>query len=119
MEYTVTNKEREFYIYTDDYSKSEVNKGILRKHLLRDLKQLPFKGPYLVYDDKNNLYEVIRTMSIRDWNCAELIHTYVGNHFNDFCEENQLGDISELEYVDKNFIDFRDWADALGYVITR
>lgn len=119
MQYTLTNKANEFKILTDDYSISEVKKGTLKKHLLSDIKAIPFKGPYLVYDVNNNLLDVINTISIYDWNCAELIHTYVGNHFDDFCKANQLADTSELEYTVNNFIDFRDWADALGYVITR
>lgn len=55
-----------------------------------------------------------------DWNCAELIHTYVDLHFDDFCNAMIDGsDISELEYAENNFIDFRDWAEALGYCIER
>ena len=58
-------------------------------------------------------------MSIYDWNCAELIHDYVGLHFDDFCIRNIDSDCSELEYAERNFIDFSDWASALGYEITR
>lgn len=58
-------------------------------------------------------------MCVYDWTCAELIHTYVGNNFDDFCKANEENDVSCLEYVINNFIDFRDWAEALGYAITR
>lgn len=58
-------------------------------------------------------------MSIYDWNCAELIHDYVGLHFNDFCYENIDFDCSELEYVEMHFYAFQAWASALGYEITR
>ena len=58
-------------------------------------------------------------MNFYGWDCAELIHTYVGNHFDDFCKANELDDTSELEYAENNFTDFRDWAEALGYAITR
>lgn len=59
MQYTLTNKSHDFMIMTDDYSKSEVKKGTLKKHLLADIKAIPFKGPYLVFDTNNNLLEVI------------------------------------------------------------
>jgi hypothetical protein len=58
-------------------------------------------------------------MSIYDWNCAELIHDYVELHFDDFSIQNIEFDCCELEYAERNFIDFRDWASALGYEITR
>ena len=59
MQYTLTNKSHDFMIMTDDYSKTEVKKGTLKKHLLADIKAIPFKGPYLVLDANNNLLEVI------------------------------------------------------------
>ena len=58
-------------------------------------------------------------MNLYDWQTAELIHSYVGNHFDEFCIANQETDISELEFCVANYIDFRDWASALGYEISR
>lgn len=58
-------------------------------------------------------------MNVYDWSAAELIHSYVDLHFDDFCSCNIESDMSELEYVINNFIDFRDWADALGYEIEK
>ena len=57
-------------------------------------------------------------MNLYDWSAAELIHTYVGLHFDDFCEAMIDGsDLSELEYVENNFCDFKEWASAMGYEI--
>lgn len=54
-------------------------------------------------------------MSIYDWACANLIHDYVELHHSDWWKEN----CSELEYIDRHFLEFREWADALGYVVTK
>jgi len=57
-------------------------------------------------------------MNLYDWCTADLIHSYVENHYDDFCEAMIDGTyLSELEYVEQNFIDFRDWAEAFGYEI--
>lgn len=57
-------------------------------------------------------------MNLYDWSAAELIHSYVDLHFDDFCEAMIDGsDLSELEYVENNFCDFREWASAMGYEI--
>ncbi len=57
-------------------------------------------------------------LNLYDWSCAELIHSYVDLHFDDFCEVMIDGsDISELEYAENNLSDFKDWAGALGYEI--
>ena len=58
-------------------------------------------------------------MNFYDWNCAELIHTYIGNHYDEFCNANIEKDVSELEFTENNFSDFRDWAEALGYTIVK
>ena len=52
-------------------------------------------------------------MNLYDWSAAELIHTYVGLHFDDF----DGSDLSELEYTEKNLCDFKEWASAMGYEI--
>ncbi len=54
-------------------------------------------------------------MSIYDWSCTLLIHTYVELHYSDWWNQ----DCSEIEYVDRNFSDFRDWAGYLGYEVDR
>lgn len=72
-------------------------------------------------------------LSLYDWSCAELIHTYVDLHYDDFCEVMNVDlhyddfcevmidgpDISELKYTENNFSDFKDWASAMGYTVTR
>lgn len=58
-------------------------------------------------------------MSIYDWNCAELIHSYVGANYNDFCMANIEDDVSELEFTIGRFADFKDWSSAYGYEITK
>lgn len=58
-------------------------------------------------------------LSVYDWSCADLIHSYVGDHFNDFCDVLQTRDYSELEYVLLRFSDFRDYANFYGYDVTR
>lgn len=58
-------------------------------------------------------------MTIYDWEVAELIHIYVGKHYEKFISVFIDGeDISELEFVERNFEDFRKWCDDLGYTIT-
>ena len=57
-------------------------------------------------------------MSIYDICCAELIHTYVELHFEDFCKCQIEDDLSELEYTVRNHIDFQDWAECMGYKIS-
>ncbi len=57
-------------------------------------------------------------LNLYDWSCAELIHSYVDLHFDDFCETMIDGsDISELEYAENNLFDFKEWAEAMGYEI--
>ncbi len=57
-------------------------------------------------------------LNLYAWSCAELIHTYVGLHFDDFCNAMIDGsDISELEYTENNLCDFKEWAEAMGYEI--
>lgn len=62
MTYYMTNNEHEFLIKTDDYSKSEVDKGILKRNLLKDVKNCHFKTPYLILDSEYNIIEVITMM---------------------------------------------------------
>lgn len=52
-------------------------------------------------------------MNLYDWSAAELIHTYVELHIDDFCGS----DLSELEYIENNLCDFKEWASAMGYEI--
>ena len=52
-------------------------------------------------------------MTIFDWCCAPLIHTYVELHHSDWW----FSDCSEIEYVYRHFDDFKKWADTLGYKI--
>ena len=52
-------------------------------------------------------------MNICDWCCAPLIHSYVELHHSDWW----FSDCSEIEYVARNFSDFKDWVYALGYNI--
>lgn len=52
-------------------------------------------------------------MNLYAWSAAELIHTYVGLHFDDFYGS----DLSELEYIENNLCDFKEWASAMGYEI--
>lgn len=57
-------------------------------------------------------------LNLYDWSCAELIHSYVDLHFDDFCEAMIDGsDLSELEYAENNLCDFKEWAAAMGYEI--
>ncbi len=61
---------------------------------------------------------MVIVLNLYDWSCAELIHTYVDLHFDDFCEVMIDGsDISELEYVEMNIEDFKEWAYCMGYEI--
>lgn len=57
-------------------------------------------------------------MSIYDWSCAELIHSYVELHYDDFAIANIEDDVSELEFVVNNHVGFADWASEYGYNIT-
>jgi hypothetical protein len=57
-------------------------------------------------------------MSIYDWSCAELIHSYVEIHFDDFARANIEDDISELQFAVNNHEDFREWASVYGYEIS-
>lgn len=57
-------------------------------------------------------------MSIYDWSCAELIHSYVGMHYDEFISANTENETSELQFVVNNNVDFREWASALGYEIS-
>lgn len=58
-------------------------------------------------------------ISIYDWNCAELIHCFVDEYFNDFCNENIENDISELEFAENHFNRFADYAKKLGFEVTK
>lgn len=58
-------------------------------------------------------------INLYDWSAAELIHSYITDHFDEFCKANEESDVSELEYCDKYFADFKDWASALGYDVYR
>lgn len=57
------------------------------------------------------------SMDIYDWNCAELIHSYVDKNFDEFCAANIDNDISELQFAVNHKADFKDWASAYGYDI--
>lgn len=57
-------------------------------------------------------------ISIYDWNCAELIHSYVELHYDEFVTANIENEVSELEFVVNRHCDFSDWASAYGYAIT-
>lgn len=56
-------------------------------------------------------------LNILDWNCADLIHSYVEEFFDDFCVANEGDDVSELDFVLARRSMFKEWAELYGYDI--
>ena len=50
------------------------------------------------------------TISFYSAECAELIHTYVELHAEEYCELWDIEKLSEMEFVLRDFECFRSWA---------
>lgn len=55
MNFFLSNSKHEFLIFTDDYSEEEIEKKLHIANLRDDIKNIPFKGPYYLYDKSFNL----------------------------------------------------------------